>query len=72
MKKIECERLILGDLPELSVQILELCRNRGRVTVADAVKVTEASRNTIKDHIKNSVTQGTLKGTGPAAEPGTA
>jgi len=49
-KKIERERIILGDLPELSVQILELCRERGRVTVADAAKVTGANRNTIKDH----------------------
>jgi hypothetical protein len=44
-KKIERERLILGDLPELSVQILELCRERGRVTVAEAAKVTGANRN---------------------------
>lgn len=51
-KKIERERLILGDLPELSAQILELCRDRGRVTVADAAKVTGANRNTIKDHLK--------------------
>jgi Fic family protein len=51
-KKIERERLILGDLPELSVQILELCRQRGRVTVAEAAKVTGANRNTIKDHLK--------------------
>ena len=51
-KKIERERLILGDLPELSVQILELCRERGRVTVAEAVRVTGANRNTIKDHLK--------------------
>jgi len=51
-KKIEQERLILGDLPELSVQILELCRHRGRVTVAEAVKGTGANRNTIKDHFK--------------------
>ena len=51
-KKIERERLILGDLPELSVQILELCRERGRVTVAEAAKATGANRNTIKDHLK--------------------
>jgi len=51
-KKIEHERLILGDLPELSVKILELCRNHGRVTVAEVTKVTGVSRNTIKDHIK--------------------
>jgi hypothetical protein len=51
-KKIERERLLLGDLPELSVQILELCREHGRVTVSDAAKVTGANRNTIKDHLK--------------------
>jgi Fic family protein len=51
-KKIARERLILGDLPELSVQILELCRERGRVTVAEAARATGANRNTIKDHLK--------------------
>ena len=51
-KKLERERLLLGKLPELSVQILELCRERGRVTVSDAVTVTGANRNTIKDHLK--------------------
>ena len=51
-KKIEHERLILADLPELSVQILDFCREHGRVTVAEATKVTGANRNTIKDHIK--------------------
>jgi Fic family protein len=51
-KKIECERTMLGDLPELSVKILELAREHGRVTVAQAVKVTGASRNTVKDHVR--------------------
>lgn len=51
-KKIERERLILGDLPDLSAKILELCREHGRVTVAEAAKVTGANRNTIKDHLK--------------------
>lgn len=59
--KIERERLILGNLPELSAQILELCRERGRVTVADAVKVTGASRNTIKDHLKALTKAGHLE-----------
>lgn len=59
-KKIERERIILGDLPELSVSILELARERGRVTVADAVKATGASRNTIKDHVKALTEQGHL------------
>ena len=50
--KIRRERIILGDLPELSVQILEIAREHGRVTVADAAKVTGKSRNTVKDHIR--------------------
>lgn len=51
-KKAETERVFLGGLPELSVQILELAREHGRVTVSEAVKATGASRNTIKDHVK--------------------
>jgi Fic family protein len=51
-KKIERERITLGDLPELSVKILELAHERGRVTIAEAVKVTGASRNTVKDHVR--------------------
>lgn len=52
-KKIERERLILGDLPELSVQILNLARDHGRVSVGDVAKATGASRNTVKDHIRS-------------------
>ena len=51
-RKIERERLILGDLPELSVNILELARERGRITIADVAKTTGSSRNTIKDHVR--------------------
>lgn len=60
-KRLERERFILGDLPELSVQILELCRQRGRVTVAEAAKVTGANRNTIKDHIRALTRAGHLE-----------
>jgi hypothetical protein len=45
-KKIELERILLGDLPELSVQILELCRQRRHVTISNIAKATGASRNT--------------------------
>ncbi len=51
-KKIERERLVLGDLPELSVTLLELAREHGRVTVAAAARATGVSRNTIKDHLR--------------------
>ena len=59
-KKIERERIILGDLPALSVDILELARERGRMTIADAAKTTGASRNTIKDHVKALTNAGHL------------
>lgn len=60
-KKIERERLILGDLPELSVQILELAREHGRVTVAEIAAATGANRNTIKDHLKMLTKAGHLE-----------
>jgi Fic family protein len=59
-KKIERERIILGDLPELSVQILELARERGRVSVAEVAKVTGVSRNTVKVHLRTLADQGHL------------
>jgi Fic family protein len=59
-RKIERERIILGNLPELSVQILELARERGRVTINEAAKATRASRNTIKDHVKALTDKGHL------------
>lgn len=68
-KKLEQERLLLGDLPELSVRILELCRNRGRVTVSEIEKATNANRGTIKDHLAALVKAGhlTLHGAGRGA-----
>ena len=51
--KIKRERLILGDLPELSVQILEIAREHGRVTINDIETTTGVSRGTIKGHVKS-------------------
>ncbi len=59
-RKLERERLLLGRLPELSVQLLELCRERGRINVADAAALTGASRNTIKDHLSRLTKAGHL------------
>jgi len=50
-QKLEREHLLLGELPELSARILELCREHGRVTIAHLAKLTGTSRNTIKDHV---------------------
>jgi Fic family protein len=59
-KKMERERIMLADMPELSALILELVREHGRVTVAEAAKVSGASRHTVKDHLKSLVAQGHL------------
>ena len=58
--KVERERLLLAKLSELAVQILDLARDHGRVTVADAVAVTGASRNTLKLHFKTLRERGLL------------
>lgn len=52
-KKIKQEKLLLGDLPKLTIDILDIAKQHGRVTVNDAVKVTGSNRNTIKGHIKS-------------------
>jgi Fic family protein len=59
-RKIERERLVLGNLPELSVQILEFAREHGRVTIAEAVKITGQNRGTVRDHIKALTSAGHL------------
>jgi Fic family protein len=50
--KLEREKLLMGQLPELSIQILELVKSRGRITVKDTVSITQANRNTIKKHLE--------------------
>ena len=49
-----------GDLPALSVRILEIARGRERVTIRAAAAATGASRNTIKDHVKALTRDGHL------------
>ncbi len=58
--KLERERIMLAGMPELSVLILTLAREHGRVTVAEAARVSGASRHTVKDHLKSLVRQGHL------------
>jgi Fic family protein len=59
-KKIEREKLVLSDLPELSVAILDHAREHGRVTLAEMVRVTGVSRNTLKDHFRTLGEKGFL------------
>lgn len=51
-RKIERERIVLDKLPELSVQILELAKEHGRLTIGQIVDVTGANRNTVKKHLQ--------------------
>ncbi len=51
--KVEREKLLLGQLPQLSLNILELAKSRGRITISDVVVLTNANRNTIKKHLEN-------------------
>jgi len=57
--KIEQER-VLETLPALSEQLLEIARDRGRLTIAEAVKLTGANRNTVKVHLRSLVERGRL------------
>lgn len=57
-KKVEHEKIVLMALPELSLQIFDLVRERGRVTTQIAVKLTGANRSTVKQHIQKLVAAG--------------
>lgn len=59
-KKVEREKLVLAALPELSLEIVELAREHGRVTIGKAIKLTGASRNTLKQHFRALVERGYL------------
>ena len=59
-KKVEREKMVLASLPELSLQIVEFAREHGRVTIGEAVKLTGASRNTLKQHFRNLTERGSL------------
>jgi Fic family protein len=59
-KKIEREKLVLSSLPELSLRILDHAREHGRVSVGDIIKLTGASRNTLKVQFKQLVEKGHL------------
>src|ERR1700722_12791313 len=59
-KKVERERIVLASLPELSLQIVEFAREHGRITMAEAMRLTGSSRNTLKQHFRDLVERGLL------------
>jgi predicted HTH transcriptional regulator len=54
--KLEREKLLLDQLPKLSLQILEQVKSRGRITISEIVTMTQANRNTVKKHLESLVT----------------
>ena len=60
-KKVENEKIVLAALPDLSLRILELTRERGRLTLKSAVELTGANRNTAKLHLQKLLDAGHLK-----------
>ena len=68
-KKVEREKLVLATLPELSLQIVEFAREHGRITIGEAIALTGASRNTLKQHFRTLVEKGHLglRGSGRGA-----
>jgi Fic family protein len=67
--KVERERLLMGSLPELSAQLMDLVRDHGRLTIGDAARLTNQNRNTLKQHFRTLVADGllTLNGAGRGA-----
>jgi Fic family protein len=59
-KKVERAKIVLATLPELQLQIVEFAREHGRVSMGEAIKLTGASRNTLKQHFRALVERGTL------------
>ncbi|MCU7806050.1 MAG: DUF977 family protein [Candidatus Thiodiazotropha sp. (ex Lucinoma borealis)] len=56
VKKIERERILIEMLPKLAIEILELAKQHGRLTIGQIVKITGANRNTVKKHLQTLVT----------------
>lgn len=48
----------LASLPELSLLIVEFAHEHGRITMDDAVRLTNGNRNTLKQHFRAIVEQG--------------
>ena len=64
-RKLGQER-VAAPLAPLSEQLVALVRERGRLTVREAARLTWASRNTIKDHLRRLVAAGHLAKRGQA------
>ena len=55
--KLEREKLVVAALPAMSVQIIDHVQQHGRATMAEFIRLTGASRNTLKEHLAQLVLQ---------------
>jgi Fic family protein len=60
-KKVEREKIVLAVLPVHALRVLEFAREHGRVTMGQAIKLTGASRNTLKQHFRMLIERGHLQ-----------
>ncbi|MDR9383917.1 MULTISPECIES: Fic family protein [Ralstonia] len=60
-KKVEREKIVLATLPALSLQVVEFTREHGRITMAEAIKLTGSNRNTLKLHFRDLIERGHLE-----------
>jgi Fic family protein len=58
--KIETEQIMLAQLPALSMALLTMAREHGRITIASAQAHTKANRHTIKLHMGKLLSSGQL------------
>jgi len=59
-KKLEREKIVLAAMPKLQLQIVEFAKEHGRVTMGEVIKLTGASRNTLKQHFRALVERGAI------------
>ena len=60
-RKVEREKIVLAAMPELQLQIVEFAKEHGRVTIGEVIKLTGASRNTLKQHFRALVERGAIE-----------
>ncbi len=51
LQKVGQEEVLMRGLPMLSAQIMELAKNRGRISIAEIIQLTGAKRGTIRSHL---------------------
>lgn len=59
-RKIAHEKILFASLPQLSLDIVNLVKSRGRIALSEAAALTGANPNTVKKHLQNLVKSGLL------------